>query len=173
MPEPLSISLQGPPEWHPAPQDVKDAAAKAAHHASDAGVDIAKLAIIDAVQSEDIPTNLVGCASRDQVATLVLLGRMLTRDRLATLTIGVASLDARMHFYWICLCASCELHRGSISRQGFAFAQVQFNVQAALEGLGLVPSDTRQKEEEVLQGVRDILRPIMNTTWPSGRPTNN
>lgn len=52
-------------------------------------------------------------------------------------------------------------------------AQVRFNVQAALEGLGLVPSDTRQKEEQVLREVQDILRPVMNRTWPSGRPENN
>jgi hypothetical protein len=51
--------------------------------------------------------------------------------------------------------------------------QVRFNVQAALEGLGLAASDSRQTEEEALQGVRDILQPVMNTTWPSGRPENN
>ena len=50
---------------------------------------------------------------------------------------------------------------------------MRFNVQAALEGLGLVPSDTRQKEEQVLREVQDILRPVMNRTWPSGRPENN
>jgi Aldo/keto reductase family len=60
-------AVQGPPDWHPAPQEVKEAAAKAAQHARDAGVDIAKLAIMDAVRAEDIPTNLVGCASREQV----------------------------------------------------------------------------------------------------------
>jgi hypothetical protein len=60
----------------------------------------------------------------------------------------------------------CEL-------QGPCAAQVRFNVQAALEGLGLVPSDSRQKEEEALRGVQDILKPVMDTTWPSGRPENN
>lgn len=59
--------VQGPPDWHPAPQEVKEAAARAAKHCRDAGVDIAKLAIMDTVRAEDIPTNLVGCASRDQV----------------------------------------------------------------------------------------------------------
>lgn len=52
-------------------------------------------------------------------------------------------------------------------------AQVRFNVQAALEGLRLVASDGRQKEDEALQEVQEILRPIMNTTWPSGRPENS
>lgn len=46
-------------------------------------------------------------------------------------------------------------------------------MQAALEGLGLVPSDTREKEAEALQGVQDILRPVLNRTWPSGLPENN
>lgn len=58
---------QGPPDWHPAPQEVKEAAARAAEHCRAAGVDIAKLAIMDVVRDEDIPTNLVGCASREQV----------------------------------------------------------------------------------------------------------
>ena len=58
-------------------------------------------------------------------------------------------------------------------RAGFlAPAQVRFNVQAALEGLGLAPSDSRQTEE-ALQRVHGILQPVMNTTWPSGRPENN
>lgn len=60
--------MQGPPDWHPAPDQVKEAAKKAAQHAQNAGVDIAKLAIMDAVRDKDIPTNLVGCASREQVA---------------------------------------------------------------------------------------------------------
>lgn len=46
-------------------------------------------------------------------------------------------------------------------------------MQAALEGLGLAPSASRQAEEEALQGVHEILKPVMNTTWPSGRPENN
>lgn len=52
-------------------------------------------------------------------------------------------------------------------------AQVRFNVQAALEGLGLVQTDTRQSENEVLEGVNDILAPVLNKTWPSGLPENN
>ena len=63
---------------------------------------------------------------------------------------------------------------GSWRRAGFlASVQVRFNVQAALEGLGLAPSDSRQTEEDALQGAREILQPVMNATWPSGRPENN
>jgi hypothetical protein len=68
---------------------------------------------------------------------------------------------------------TCSCWTGGELREALASAQVRFNVQAALEGLGLAPSDSRQAEEEALQGVRDILKPIMNTTWPSGRPENN
>lgn len=50
---------------------MKEAARKAAQHARDSGVDIAKLAIMDAVRDEDVPTSLVGCASREQVTRML------------------------------------------------------------------------------------------------------
>lgn len=51
--------------------------------------------------------------------------------------------------------------------------QVQSNVQAAKEALGLVQSETQSEEEKVLNEVQKILQPIKNMTWPSGRPENS
>lgn len=45
------MSVQGPPDWHPAPAPVKEAAAKAAKHAQERGTDLAKLAIGEFVRS--------------------------------------------------------------------------------------------------------------------------
>lgn len=45
---PLSMGLltpQGPPEWHPAPPEVKEAARAAADYCRDQGTDLAKLAL--------------------------------------------------------------------------------------------------------------------------------
>lgn len=51
--------------------------------------------------------------------------------------------------------------------------EVQSNVQAAKEALGLVRSEKQQEEDRVLQEVEKMLQPIKNLTWPSGRPENN
>lgn len=51
--------------------------------------------------------------------------------------------------------------------------QVQSNVQAAKEALGLVQSETQSQEDAVLKEVDNMLKPIKNTTWPSGRSKNN
>jgi hypothetical protein len=50
---PLSMGLltpQGPPEWHPAPPELKQAAAAAADYCKAQGMDIAKLALQFAVK---------------------------------------------------------------------------------------------------------------------------
>jgi hypothetical protein len=60
-------ALQGPPAWHPAPTAVKDAARRAAEVADKDGVDIAKLAIVDAVRQPGIATSLIGFATPQQV----------------------------------------------------------------------------------------------------------
>ncbi len=63
---PLSMGLlteKGPPAWHPAPDAIKAACARAAAHCRDRGSDIAKLALQFAVANEDIATTLVGTAS--------------------------------------------------------------------------------------------------------------
>lgn len=64
----------------------------------------------------------------------------------------------------LCSLAVCQAH---------ALTQVQSNVQAAKEALGLVQSDTQSKEDAVLREVEEMLKPVKNLTWPSGRPKNN
>ena len=59
--------MQGPRPWHHAPQKLKEAAKAAADHASSKGVDIARLAIMDAVRNDDIATTLVGLCTPKQV----------------------------------------------------------------------------------------------------------
>ncbi|KAF8059175.1 hypothetical protein HT031_005347 [Scenedesmus sp. PABB004] len=63
---PLSMGLltpQGPPEWHPAPPELKEAAAAAAEYCRDQGADLARLALQFAVKHPSIATTLVGMAS--------------------------------------------------------------------------------------------------------------
>lgn len=59
-------TVQGPPDWHPAPAAVKEAASKAAKHAQARGTDLAKLAITefvrcypDACQPVEVQTPLI------------------------------------------------------------------------------------------------------------------
>ena len=63
----------------------------------------------------------------------------------------------------VCGCSICLCNR----------VQVQRNVQAAKEALGLLQSETQHAEDAVLKQVVDMLKPIKNMTWPSGRPKNN
>lgn len=60
-------ALQGPPDWHPAPQQLKDAARRAGEAAGARGVSLARLAIKEAVKNEDIATTLVGLCTPEQV----------------------------------------------------------------------------------------------------------
>ena len=57
------LSSRGTPDWHPAPERVKRACARAAAHCSQVGADLAKLAIQFSVRESRIPTTLVGTAS--------------------------------------------------------------------------------------------------------------
>lgn len=51
--------------------------------------------------------------------------------------------------------------------------QVRDNVEAVLQGLGLVPSPQQQQEVAALAEVKRILEPVQGLTWPSGLPENN
>eukprot|EP00878_Enallax_costatus_P011412 GHUV01011915.1.p1 GENE.GHUV01011915.1~~GHUV01011915.1.p1 ORF type:complete len:358 (+),score=83.91 GHUV01011915.1:242-1315(+) len=67
---PLSMGLltpQGPPEWHAAPPELKEAAKAAADYCQGQGLDIAKLAVQFAVRNPSISTTLVGMASSEVV----------------------------------------------------------------------------------------------------------
>lgn len=106
---PLSMGLlsnREPPEWHPAPADVREACAKAAQLCRDRGSDIARLAVQFAVNNPEIATTLVGTASPQNITS-----------------------NAR----WV----------------------------------------DEPIDVDLLRAVREVLLPIHNKTWPSGRPENN
>ena len=62
--------VQGPYDWHPAPQKLKDACRKAAKCCSDQGVSLRKLALQAAVKNSDMATQLVGMGSIQEVCPL-------------------------------------------------------------------------------------------------------
>lgn len=106
---PLSMGLlteRGTPNWHPAPQEIKDVCAHAVAHCKAQGHDLSKLAVQFAVANPHITTTIVGTANPENIRK---------------------------------------------------------NVQWAAS-----PPD-----EEFLAEVRDILRPIQNLSWPSGKAENN
>lgn len=47
--------------WHPAQQEIRDAAQKALQHCKNAGVDLARLAIQYSIATEGVATHLMGC----------------------------------------------------------------------------------------------------------------
>ncbi len=67
---PLSMGLltdDGPPEWHPAPPALKDAAARAAAHCRAQGKSLSALALSASLRIPGIATMLVGMPSEEQV----------------------------------------------------------------------------------------------------------
>lgn len=68
---PLSMGLLSGktalPDWHPAPQEVREACFRAAEHCRSKGADIARLAIQFAVANPNICTTLVGTGSEENI----------------------------------------------------------------------------------------------------------
>ena len=67
---PLSMGLltnRGTPDWHPAPDDIKNACAEAARFCDDKGVDIAQLAVQFSVAHPAFATTIVGTANPDNI----------------------------------------------------------------------------------------------------------
>lgn len=67
---PLSMGLlteRGAPAWHPAPEEIRSACARAAAHCRSRGVDIAQLALAFALANPRIHTTLVGTASAENL----------------------------------------------------------------------------------------------------------
>ena len=100
------LSDEGPPDWHPAPAEVKAKCAEAAKYCQERGGQLGKLALQFSVANPEIPTNIVGTANPKRILQ---------------------------------------------------------NIREIEEPL----------DEELLAGVLEILRPVHNVTWPSGRPENN
>lgn len=71
---PLSMGLlsnRQPPDWHPAPAEIRSACARAAALCRNRGTDIAKLAVQFSVANPQIATTLVGTASPENIANNV------------------------------------------------------------------------------------------------------
>ena len=106
---PFSMGLlteQGPPDWHPAPVEIKAACARAAAHCKKRGTDISRLAMQFAFANPSIHTTLVGMSRPD-------------------------------------------------------------HLKRNLECLGQSP------DPQLLAEVQEILKPVYNRSWPTGRPENN
>ncbi len=105
---PLAMGLlteKGPPKWHPAPAEIRDACAKAVEHCKRKKANIARLALQFAVANKEIATTLVGTASPKKIKE------------------NVRWLEERL-------------------------------------------------DQKLLAEVQDILAPIRNKAWPSGRTEN-
>ena len=50
--------------------------------------------------------------------------------------------------------------------------QVRDNVEAVLQGLGLVPCPLAAQEAAALAEAQRILEPVQGVSWPSGLPEN-
>ncbi|KAK9868557.1 hypothetical protein WJX84_008651 [Apatococcus fuscideae] len=75
------LSNRGPPDWHPAPKEVRETCAKAAAHAKSNGISIERLAIQHAFQKQSVSTVLIGMATPEEVkqnvkAALEALGKL-------------------------------------------------------------------------------------------------
>lgn len=51
--------------------------------------------------------------------------------------------------------------------------QVNENCDAVLQALGVVENDNKAVEDKVLSEISQVLAPVKNMTWPSGRANNN
>lgn len=88
------LTPQGPPDWHPAPSELQEAAKEAAAVASEKGVSLPKLGMMETVKNATIATTLVGLCDINQVhencdAALQALGLMERQD--------AAKEDAALH----------------------------------------------------------------------------
>ncbi len=100
------LSDEGPPDWHPAPAELKQKSAEAAAFCRERGASLGKLALQFSVANPDIPTNIVGSANPKRILQ---------------------------------------------------------NIREIEEPL----------DQELLTSVMEILKPVHNLTWPSGRAENN
>jgi hypothetical protein len=67
------LNTQGPPPWHPAPEDVKAACKRAAEYAQAQGSNISRLAIKWALQQSSISSHLIGFSKPQQAGHLTLV----------------------------------------------------------------------------------------------------
>jgi L-galactose dehydrogenase len=97
------LTTSGAPDWHPAPQEVEEAAQKATACCAEHGIDISALALQFALDYDEVASTLVGMSSP---------------------------------------------------------RSVKRNVQAV----------GRKPDPDLLAAVQEIIEPVANRSWPSGRP---
>ena len=61
------LSADGPPDWHPAPAEVRARCAEAARYCREHGGDLGKLALQFSVANASIPTHIVGTANPKRI----------------------------------------------------------------------------------------------------------
>lgn len=61
------LSAEGPPDWHPAPPEVRAKCAEAAEYCRERGSDLGKLALQFSVANPDLHANIVGTASPERI----------------------------------------------------------------------------------------------------------
>lgn len=61
------LSMRGTPDWHPASDELKAVAQKAAQYCANQGADLSKLAVQFAIANEQIPTTLVSTANPEHI----------------------------------------------------------------------------------------------------------
>jgi len=76
------LTEHGPPDWHPAPQEVRDAGKKAADFCRAHGADISKLALRFCLDHPFVSTTLIGMSSTREVETSLELLRSTTDKEL-------------------------------------------------------------------------------------------
>lgn len=69
------LTENGPPEWHPAPAEVREAGRKAAQFCRDQGVDISKVALRFCLDHPYVSSTLIGISTAEQVTTSLELLR--------------------------------------------------------------------------------------------------
>jgi L-galactose dehydrogenase len=61
------LSNEGPPNWHPAPAEVRERCAQAAEYCRKVGADLGRLALQFSIANPAIPVNIVGSANPERV----------------------------------------------------------------------------------------------------------
>jgi predicted aldo/keto reductase-like oxidoreductase len=89
---PLSMGLltqRGPPDWHPASSDLKEACRHASNICQQYSIDISTLALLFALSNPQIPTTVVGMSTIEEVKAVHLIALRFVEfddDKLSTLS---------------------------------------------------------------------------------------
>jgi L-galactose dehydrogenase len=83
------LTEQGPPDWHPAPQEVKDAGKKAAEFCRAQGADLSKLALRFCLDHPTVSSTLIGMSTTREVETSLELLRSTTDKELLAQVEGI------------------------------------------------------------------------------------